>query len=249
MAMTALAVLVCVFGAALCGMLLRRMLPEHHLSSDTKEVVKLAMGFVATMAALILGLLVASAKDSFDKQSAGVTQMAANIIYLDRLLDNYGPETKEIRVAYRGVLEEVTKQMWPERASGNSELDPSATHSESVFTSIQALDPKTDLQRTLKDKAVSTILELGQMRWQEYEQAATSASATLIYALVFWLSILFASFTIFSPSNSTVVAAMLLAALSVSAAIFLILELRSPFTGIVQIPNTQFLDAISHLGK
>src|SRR5690242_230700 len=80
---TSLAVFVCVFAGAMLGMRLRRMLPEHHLSADTKETVKLAMGFVATMSALILGLLVASAQNSYDAQSSGVTQLAAKVVYLD----------------------------------------------------------------------------------------------------------------------------------------------------------------------
>jgi hypothetical protein len=90
-------VFVFVFGAALLGMLLRKVLPEHHLSSDTQDSVKLAMGLVATMAALVLGLLIAAAKDKYDKEAAGVTQMAAKIIVLDRMLANYGPEAKDVR--------------------------------------------------------------------------------------------------------------------------------------------------------
>src|SRR3982750_996186 len=98
-------VFACVFGATLFGMLLRTVLPEHHLSSETKDTVKLAMGFVATMAALILGMLVASAKDSYDKESSGVTQMAAKVIFLDRLLANYGPETNNTRSLLRQNVE------------------------------------------------------------------------------------------------------------------------------------------------
>ncbi len=246
---TSLIMFACVFGAALFGMVLRRILPEHHLTSDTKDTVKLAMGFVATMAALILGLLVASAKDSYDKQSGGVTQMAAKVVYLDRLLANYGPETKEVRGLYRRVVEQITKRMWTDENSSESQLDPTASHAEELFSAIESLEPKNDLQRTLKAQAVSTSLELGQMRWLEYEQAGTIASKPMLYILVFWVAVLFASFGMFAPTNGTVVAALLLASFSVAGAIFLILELRSPFTGVLQIPNAPFLDALAHLGK
>jgi ABC-type amino acid transport system permease subunit len=245
---TLLIVFLCVFGAALIGMLLRQTLPEHHLSSDTKDTVKVAMGFVATMAALILGLLVASAKDSYDKQASGVTDMAAKIIYLDRLLANYGPETKDVRALYRHVVEGITERMWPDDNSGDSQLDPRATRAEELFAAIESLKATNDLQSTLKSQAASTSLELGQLRWLEYEQARTSASKPMLCILVFWTSVLFASFGIFAPKNGTVIAALFLAALSVAGAIFLIEELRSPFTGILQIPKAEFDDAAKHLG-
>src|SRR5690242_6156965 len=147
---TSLIVFGCVFGAALFGMWLRRMLPEHHLSTDTKDTVKLAMGFVATMSALILGLLVASAKDSYDKQSAGVTQMAAKIIYLDRMLANFGPESKDVRALYRGAVEYVTQQIWPDSKSGESHLDQNRTNTEQLLAALGSLTPKNDLQTTFK---------------------------------------------------------------------------------------------------
>jgi uncharacterized membrane protein len=92
-----LIMLACVFGAALLGILLHAVLPQHHLSSETKDIVKLGMGLVGTMSALVLGLLVASAKNSYDTQSAELTQLSANIALLDRGLALYGPETKETR--------------------------------------------------------------------------------------------------------------------------------------------------------
>ncbi|MBA4106583.1 MAG: hypothetical protein C0485_12565 [Pirellula sp.] len=246
---TSLTVFACVFAGALIGMRLRRMLPEHHLSSERKETVKLAMGFVATMAALIIGLLVASAKDSYDTQSSGVTQLAAKAVYLDRLLANFGPDANDVRQLYRGVVERIAHQMWPEQYAGEAQLDPSAMHTEELLVAIQALAPKTDLQKTLQAQAVSTSMEIGQMRWLQYEQASTTLSKPMLGILVFWIAVLFGSFGLFAPSNGTALAALLLAALSVAGAIFLILELQSPFTGLLQIPDTPFLDAIAHLDR
>jgi hypothetical protein len=246
---TSLIVFVCVFGAALFGMLLRRVLPEHHLSSETKDTVKLAMGFVATMAALILGLLVASAKDSYDKESSGVTQMAAKVVYLDRLLANFGPSAKDVREVYRRDVERVMQRMWPDQASSESQLDPNASHAEELYAAMESLEAKSDLQSTLKSQAASMSLELGQMRWLEYEQAGTTISKPLLFILVFWTAVLFASFGTFAPSNGTVIVSLMLAALSVAGAIFLILELQTPFAGLLQIPNSSFLDALGHLGR
>jgi len=245
----AIIVFACVFGAALLGMLLRAVLPEHHLSSETKDSVKLTMGLVATMAALILGLLVASAKDAYDKESTGVTEMAAKVVFLDRMLANYGLETKDTRTLFRHAVERMHGHMWPEKASERAQLDPNASQSEGMHAAIQKLSPQNDLQTALKSQALSTSLELSQLRWLEFEQADTSVSAPMLYILTFWLAVLFVSFGMFSPSNGTVVIALLLAALSVSGAIFLLLELNSPFGGIMQISDASFLDAIAHLGQ
>jgi hypothetical protein len=245
----ALLVFACLFGAALLGSLLRAVLPEHHLNAETKDSVKLTMGLVATMSALILGLLIAAAKDKYDKESAGVTQMAAKVIFLDRELAMYGPETKDTRELYRRIVEQIMNRMWPDSKVRQAELDPTASRADALYSAIHKLSPQGDLQTTLKAQALSTSMELGQMRWLEFEQAESAVSKPLLCILTFWLAVLFVSFGLFAPSNGTVVVAQMLAALSVAGAIFLLMELNSPFTGMVQISNAPFLDAIAHLGQ
>lgn len=230
-------------------MLLRKILPEHHLSGDTKDSVKVAMGLVATMVALVLGLLIAAAKDKYDKEAAGVTQMAAKVIYLDRMLANYGPEANDVREQIRQMVEKVRDRMWPGRILSNAQLDPSATRTETVLTSLQNLAPKNELQTTLKSHAMSAAFDLGQMRWQEFEQANSTVSRPLLCILTFWLAILFVSFGMFAPPNSTVIISLVMAALAVSGGVFLMMELNSPFTGILQISSAPFDDALAHLGK
>src|SRR5271154_1023119 len=97
-------VFACTFGGALVGMTLRALLPEHHLNAETKEVIKLGTGLIATLSALVLGLLIASAKSSFDAQRTGFQQLSANIVLLDRLLARYGPETKDVRGSLRDLV-------------------------------------------------------------------------------------------------------------------------------------------------
>jgi Protein of unknown function (DUF4239) len=247
--MPSLLVFVCIFAAALLGMALRAALPEHHLGSDTKDSVKLAMGLVATMAALVLGLLVASAKSTYDAESSGVTQMAAKIVFLDRMLANYGPETKETREMFRRTVARMAERMWPEKPSEHAQLDPTASRGEAMYAAIEKLAPKNELQTSLKSHALATALDLSQMRWLEFEEADSSISAPMLYILTLWLSILFVSFGLFSPANGTVVAALMLAALSVSGAIYLILELDSPFSGLMQISDAPFVNALAHLGQ
>lgn len=238
----------CVFGAALLAMWLRAALPQHHLSADTKDTVKLAVGLVATMTALVLGLLIASAKGSYDTARSEMTQFAARVVFLDRILANYGPEAAESRVQLRNLTESIVVHLWPDTGSQRAELDPSASNGEALYDAIQKLSPQNDEQRWLKSQSLGTAVELGQMRWLLFEQSDSSISTPFLVVVVCWLAIIFFSFGLFAPSNGTVFTALLVAALSVSGAIFLILELDQPFGGLIQISSKPMHTAISHLG-
>jgi hypothetical protein len=240
-----LIVFACVFGGALLGILLHAVLPQQHLSNESKDIVKLGMGLVGTMAALVLGLLVASAKGSYDAQSAELTQMSANIALLDRALALYGPETKEARNLLRGAVARVLDQMW----SSASLSVPTAAGGEILYEKIQGLSPKNDTQRSLQGQALSMAVDLGKTRWLMYEQATTSVSMPLVIVLVCWLTAIFISFGLFAPFNATVVASLFVSALSVSGAIFLILEMYTPYAGLVQISDAPLRAALAHLGQ
>ena len=240
-----LIVFACVFGGALLGIFLHAVLPQHHLSSESKDIVKLGMGLVGTMAALVLGLLVASAKGSYDTQSAELTQMSANIALLDRVLALYGPETKETRALLRGAVARVLDQMW----SSASLSVPTAAGGEILYDKIQGLSPKNDTQRSLQGQALSMAMDLGKTRWLMYEQAITSVSIPLLAVLVLWLAAIFISFGLFAPFNATVVASLFVSALSVSGAIFLILEMYTPYAGLIQLSSAPLRAALVHLGQ
>jgi hypothetical protein len=239
----------CIFGGALLGMFLRATVPGHHLSQDSKDIVKVAMGLIATMAALILGLLVASAKGSYDTEKNEVIQIAAKIAYLDRVLANYGPETAKTRELLRRAVERALDVMWPDGKSQHAQLDPGASGAEALHSSIQKLSPQNDVQVSLKSQAVGIATDLGQLRWLMFEQTETSISMALLIVVISWLAIIFVSFGLFAPSNVTVIAALILAALSVSGAVFLILELDEPFDGVIRISNKPMHSVLSHLGK
>jgi Protein of unknown function (DUF4239) len=240
-----LIVFACVFGGALLGIFLHAVLPQHHLSSESKDIVKLGMGLVGTMAALVLGLLVASAKGSYDTQSAELTQMSANIALLDRALALYGPETKEARAVLRGAVARILDQMW----SSASLSVPTAAGGEILYEKIQGLSPKNDTQRSLQGQALSMAVDLGKTRWLMYEQATTSVSMPLVVVLVCWLTAIFISFGLFAPFNGTVVASLFVSALSVSGAIFLILEMYTPYAGVIQLSSAPLRAALAHLGQ
>ena len=242
-------VLACTFGGALLGMLLRAVLPERHLSADSKETVRLGMGMVATMAALVLGLLVASAKNFYDTQSSDLTQLSANVVLLDRVLAHYGPETKEARDLLRGAVARSLNLIWHQNSQQPSQTEPTAAGGEIIYDKIQALSPENDVQRALKAQASSMAVDLGKLRWLMFEQGSTSVSLPLLAVLVFWLAIVFTSFGLFAPPNVTVIATLFLCALSVSGAIFLILAMYTPFQGVMQISSAPLRNALAHLGQ
>ena len=231
--------------AVLLGMAVRRLLPEHHRSEQTKDAVKLAMGLVATMSALLLGLLVSSAKGSYDTVRSEVIQMAAKITFLDRILALYGPEAVPLRTGFHGAVGDVTRQIW----SVQSPSDTDIRTGDAVFAALQALQPRDDAQRALKTQAEALAVELAQLRTLLDVQSLASVSQPMLVVVVLWLVILFFFFSLFSPSNATATLALLVSALSVAGALFLILELDRPFTGLIQIPSAPLENAVSQIGQ
>lgn len=237
---------VCVFGAALLGSLLKSFLPKEHLSQETRDAVKLCMGLVATMTALILGLLVASAKEAYDAKKDETTQMAAKISFLDRELTSYGTETSEARQLLREIVERMIVKLWSPSSAPDQ---PTGFRGEQLYLALQKLAPQNSLQDSLKTRALSDAVELGQTRWLLHEQAFSSISVPLLITVILWLAILFLSFALFAPRNATVVIALMLAALSVSGSILLILELDRPFDGFIQISSNPMRQLIVRLGQ
>ena len=207
------------------------------------------MGLVGTMAALVLGLLVASAKSSYDAQSTALTELSAKTMLLDRILRGYGPEAKEARESLRGGVVRIMEKIWPEERTTSAQLLPTASGVEYLYDKVQALTPKDDRQRTLQSQALSMMIGMGQTRWLMYEQAATSVLRPLMIMMVFWLTIIFISWGLFAPSNATVLASFFVAALSVSGAIFLILELYTPYSGWLRISSEPLHVALAVLGQ
>jgi len=238
-----------VFGGAMVGMALRAIVPKQQLSDESRAVIQLGIGLVGTMAALVLGLLVASAKSSYDAQSTELTQASANIILLDRLLAHYGPETKDVRENLRQIVARVIEQTWSDSGANPSQFGQKFSSNEAVYEQIQALSPQSDFQRTLQTQAMNIAVNLGQTRWLLFEQGATAVSKPMLIVMVFWLAIIFVSWGLFAPPNMTVVATLLVVAVSVSGSIFLIMEMYSPYHGLIQISSAPLKVALAHLGQ
>ena len=241
-------VFACVLGGGLLGVFLHRLLPDHHLSPETKEVVRLGMGLVATTVALVLGLLVASAKGFYDTQSAEITQFSANMVVLDRVLAHYGPESAVARSALRSLAAgQIERMELPDDSSVNDSYR-GAHKGEVVFDKIQELAPKDDNQRSLRAQATSVTIQLGQTRWLMFEQRTVPVPRLLLVMLVSWLAVLFISFGLYASPNLTVVVSLFFSALAVSGAIFLILAMYHPFV-LIRVSVAPLRAALAQLGQ
>ena len=244
-------VFVCVFGSGMLGLYLRPLLPAHHLNDESIGVIKLATGLIATMAALVLGLLISSAKTSFDTANGEVMQNAATVVQLDRVLARYGPETQEIRASlkrnYAGAVLVLSSGDAAQLAKLNS---PDAINrSEDFERRVDELAPSSDIQRELKARAIQLVDQVYAARWLTLLQAKGSIPAPLLIILVAWLSIIFGTFGLFTPRNGTVVAALVLCALSTSGAIFLIQEMSTPLSGTVRVSVAPMRDTLGRLDE
>lgn len=240
----------CVVGGALLGVGLRAVLPEHHIGEPSRQIVNVAIGLIATLSALVLGLLVASAKGSFDARNDEVKTSAAKIILLDRTLRQYGAETAPIRDLVRTLTQRRIDHTWG--AGGKSSVLLTAgdvTSAEQVRTRLFGLNPATDEQRWLLARALAITADIEQARWLLIEENRSSIPKPFLIVLVSWLTAIFASLGLFAPRNGTVYAVLLVCALSVSTAIFLILEMDQAYDGLLRISSAPLVNAVAEIGR
>jgi hypothetical protein len=241
----------CIFAGTLLGMFLRRRLPGEHLSAEAKDVVRSGTSLVATIAGLVLGLLIASANGTHQTQSEQVKQLAANAALLDATLAQYGPDADQVRDLLRRGLAVMTDRIWKENRSdfGRAEAFEMSTTASALYHAMLKLAPQNDAQRSLQARAIDTLNETGKTRLLLYTKAGRSLPMPFLVVLISWLTIIFASFSLFADNNATTIAASGIFALSASAAIFLILELSEPFAGLMMISDGPLRNALAPLGS
>ena len=244
----ALLTFACTFGIALGAAYLREMLPAPHLARESQDVVRLGMGLVATMTALLLGLVTAGAKSTFDENNATVRTAAVNFLSLDRDLARYGPETKPTRDLLKRALAFRVENTWPTDGRGEGLGTPLPTAQvEEIGNQILRLAPVDDPQRWLKNEALRLSEDVLKARWRVLEGAG-NIPRTFLVAVIFWLSATFASFGLYAPRNATVITVLCIAAFSVAAAVFLIVELDGPFDGLIKVSGEPLRFALSNMG-
>jgi Protein of unknown function (DUF4239) len=243
-------VFACVLGGTFLGIFLRNRLPEDHLSGATKDVVRLGTGLIGTIAALVLGLLIASANSTYQTQSSQIQQLTANVVVLDHTLTQYGPETDLARNMLRRAVSAAADRIWRENGSDNKNVEPfeATAAGSSFYDEILKLSPRTDAQRSLQARAVDGAQDLAKTRLLLFSEAGMTIPMPFLVVLVSWLVIIFASFSLFADNNATTIGALGVFALSASASIFLILELSQPFTGLMMISSEPLRNALAPVG-
>ena len=244
-----LVVFACIFGGALAGILLRTVLPENHLSAESKSTVNLGIGLVGTMAALVLGLVVSSAAGSYFAQRDELNQMSAKLVLLDRILAHYGPEAQKARQLMRDGVIDMLDRMWPQERKHGAPVTPQVGSADALYEQIEQLSPRDDAQRALKGQAVNMAMEIGRTRWLMFAQQSSPVPTPFLVIVAVWLSIVFTSFGLYAPRNATVIVALFLGALSVGGAILLIVELYTPFQGWIHISSAPLRAVLAQLGK
>ena len=237
----------CLLGGVLLGMRLQGLLPNQHLSRESQDTVKLGAGMVATMSALILGLLVSSAKSTFDAANVSIAQNGAKIIQIDYLLAEYGPEARPLRQALKQALAERVEAIWSH--GGGLHSVEKTTAMLDFQAGLRRLTPANDLQKSILAEAQRISTEIWQNRLFMIVQQQSPVSPVLLVLLVFWLTLLFTSFGLFAPRNLTVFAVLFVCALSVASAVFLILEMSHPLEGHIKAssaPDIKALELIGH---
>src|SRR5262245_26971704 len=241
----------CVLASAVVAILIARRLPGHHLGSESRDTIKLGLGVIATLTALVLGLLVAAAKGTYDTQSSTAKEFAAQLAVLDRVLARYGSETQEVRAQLRPFTQAVLDQIWPQDGAGPHELSGGESRAigETLFDTVAALEPKTDSQRLLKSRALDILVGLGRFRQRLVVNSEGSIPMPLLLVLGIWQAVLFAGFGMLAPRNATTLCVLVVCMLSVSGSLFLVLELDHPFEGTIRVSDAPLRLVFSHLGE
>jgi len=244
-------ILACMLSGMALGSYLRLVLPDDHTQADSKDILMTSAGMMATLIALIIGLLVTSAKGTFDEANSSITQGGAKIITLDYYLSHYGPEAKEARELLRQAVASGIDRIWPDESRQGADLAKmeAATEMAEVYTKIRELSPQNDSQKYLQSQALQIGADMMQSRWMLIEQSQTNLPRIFLVVLTFWLTVLFAQFGLLAPRNRTAKSALFICAISMSCAIFLILELNNPLEGTIKVSSAPLLKALSLIGK
>jgi len=248
---TAAIVFACCFGAGMIGLFLHRVVPDQHLDSESKDTVKLVMGLIATMAALVLSLLIASAKSSYDAQQTGVEQLVANVIELDHDLAALGPPAKDVRQGIRTAMIGMHDRIWSTAGVSAAALDPSITarQFESLVDGVRMLPATSDSQQSAQKAALDIAGAISRTRLMMFVETTGQISTPLLVILILWISTLFLGFGLFARLNPTVAASFFVGSICVAAAVFLILELNTPFSGLMRMSDAPVRYALLRVGN
>ncbi len=252
---TGLTVAACVFAGGMGGLLLHGLLPEAHRSKETQDVVRLGTGMLSVLASLVLGLLIATAKQTYDRVDHEMRQYSADLLLLNETLRDYGDQAGEPRDLLRRHAEKVLHDIWP-RIAAQQLLPPvrledreAARLLERVRETIRALTPVDAGQKWLHEQALQISASLLRQRLVLIQQGGASVKPIILVILVSWISFIFASFGLNAPRNATVAGAFLVCSLAIGGAVFLVLEMDRPLDGVMKITSTPMVKALDEMKR
>lgn len=237
---------VLIVAGTLVGTFVRARMPEHHLTGDSKEVIRLATALVATLTGLVLALMFAATRTSFEQTSAGVSRLAVSFTELDEVLEDYGPAAAAIRKQLRADIQPLMDSIWQEDAVAAGRPPASRrSHATSATAMIRELQPATPAQASLQARALQIVHDISQTRLVLLAQPPDSVSTPFIVVVVLWLMFIFTTFAMSSKPNATLTVVLCICILSASGALYLILELGLPFGGLMQVSNANLREALT----
>ena len=244
-----LVVFTCTLGASLVAMIARRRVPSQHIEGGSGDVVKLVLGLVATLTALVLSLLVSSGYSAYQSEKTGLRQLGVRIDQIDRALAHFGPDANAVRGELRQLLINNTERIWP--TDGHAVTQASASlqqAADALLSDIERLSPQSDRQRRAQSRALDLLESSGETWRLLAAQSQDELSRPILWILLMWLTVLFFGFGLFAQRNFTVGVALSVGSLSVSAAVFLIVEMSQPFSGWMRISDAPVRAAVAQMG-
>jgi Protein of unknown function (DUF4239) len=257
--------LLILLGGSALGVFVRPFLSERHRSQETTDLIRLVVTMLVTFAALVLGLLTSSVKASFDGVDDDLRSFAIQVIQLDRSLRQYGSAAEAARALLRSYTAAAIASTWTEQPRPPGDYYPRQVspppHENSIESTslgdmlarleidLRQIEPQDPMHRRLMVVILNQFERLTRMRWKLIEEAHSSISMPFYVVLAFWLVIVFASFGLSAPRNVLSYLTIMLAALSIASVIFVILDLDTPFTGILMVSSQPMRDALAELSR
>jgi hypothetical protein len=233
---------------SLAALHLHPRLRGDQLDDKTHDAVKVGVGMVVVLSALVLGLLIASAKTTFDTATRDLKRFSTQIVLLDRTLRAYGPEAAPARSLVEHYVELALAGTWPTDQKPAVVEDPEA---EQLLYQLQGailgFMPEGPKQRALSDELKAEVRRLIELRWSLVEQAAESLNVPLLSVLLIWLMLVFASFGYNAPRNALVIITFVLCAASIGGALFLVIQMNRPFEGLIKISPAPLQNTLAHV--
>jgi hypothetical protein len=232
------------------GQLLQSRLPEDHLQGESRDMIRTASGLLGTVVALTIGLLVGSAKSTFDQANEGVIAFSTRVIQLDQALRRFGPVAEPLRGELRESMQLGRELLWYSQEPVDRRLKEAQRmrRFNDVLKQIEALPVESPGQELTRKEAAVLGGEVGRSVWQVLEKSEQQLPPPLIAMLIVWLGLLFFSFGLLAPANRTALGALVLSSLAMAGALFMLLEMNQPFDGFIEVspgPLETMLDVLS----